>query len=150
MSTYSIVVALFLGYFSQIDYSAEIIKKLFLKKRTDTEFYEEYIDSASRKTGKDGKGCCAKKVLPNPNDFNKYLLTKKEEEEKVVENLNDKRVSLIDIRYMIFDIFATRKKFVYDGKELFYMYFSLFGNFFLLSCCCTKKMIHNLKVFKNA
>lgn len=50
MALYGLAVAFVLGYFAEIDYYAEIIKSLFLVKRTDVEFYNEYIHNGE--TGK--------------------------------------------------------------------------------------------------
>lgn len=43
MGIYGAVIAVFLGYFIEIDYNTAIVKKMFLEKRTNRNFYEEYL-----------------------------------------------------------------------------------------------------------
>jgi len=54
-SFYKSMIAVFLGYFIDIDYHVSVIKKLFLEEQTDEKFYNTYInmDEISKK-----KNCC--------------------------------------------------------------------------------------------
>ena len=46
MGLYGSAIAVILGYFVEIDYTTELIKWLFLEKRTERKFFEEYIARA--------------------------------------------------------------------------------------------------------
>jgi len=59
---WSSCIAIILGYFTEIDYFSNVIKKLFLEEVSDEEFYSKYIndDDALRRIKKHNSmfNCC--------------------------------------------------------------------------------------------
>ncbi len=82
-----------------------------------------------------------------------YQDTRTNENDKVKDSLIDGGVDDTDIMTMAFDIFSKRKKFEYDLKERFMIYFGFFGPMLkYLRCKCLnyERMIHVNKIFERA
>ena len=56
-----------------------------------------------------------------------YVRTRRDENKKARESLNDGDVNDTDISTMIFEIFSSRKKFNYDFKNLLNLYMSYYA-----------------------
>lgn len=83
----------------------------------------------------------------------KYTMTRKLENEKVQASLQDGNVDNSDMRTMMFDIFSSRKKFIFNLKQRLNLYFGYIGHFLkCLRCRCLNYdlMLHNIKVYKIA
>lgn len=156
---YGMIIFFLLDHFTGIDYFTTIIKKLFLEQEHDEKFFLKYLNDEEKTKEKSCcRAFCDDMIRYDDEKLDeasceRYKKKKYEEKDKVIESLIDGDVDESDIKTMVFDIFSSRKKFVYDFRERLVLYFGFLGPLYrFCKCRCFNydRMIRKNTIFERA